>query len=302
RRRIGYVFQDARLFPHLSVRRNLLFGRWFAPRAERQDTPAELERILDLLGIAPLLERGVGQLSGGERQRVAIGRALLAKPRLLLLDEPLAALDTARKDEILPWIERLRDEAGLPIVYVSHSVAEVARLATTVIALDAGRVARAGPAAEILSDPDSFPLMGRQEAGAILEARMAQPDAGDGLSRLFVGGAELLVPQIAAAPGASIRLRIRARDVIIARTRPAGISTLNALPVTVERLGAAAEGAMIEVALRVGPDRLLARITRRSARVLQLEPGLRCFALVKAIAVGRRDVLDHAAAPATPAR
>ncbi|MEM6421993.1 MAG: molybdenum ABC transporter ATP-binding protein, partial [Pseudomonadota bacterium] len=218
RRRIGYVFQDARLFPHLSVRRNLLFGRWFAPRSERQDTPAELERILDLLGIAPLLERGVGQLSGGERQRVAIGRALLAKPRLLLLDEPLAALDTARKDEILPWIERLRDEAGLPIVYVSHSVAEVARLATTVIALDAGRVARAGPAAEILSDPDSFPLMGRQEAGAILEARMAQPDAGDGLSRLFVGGAELLVPQIVAAPGASIRLRIRARDVIIART------------------------------------------------------------------------------------
>ena len=144
RRRIGYVFQEGRLFPHMNVRQNLLYGRWFAPRG---GGAAEIEQIVDLLGIAPLLQRRPANLSGGEKQRVAIGRALLARPRLLVMDEPLASLDEARKTEVLPYIERLRDAAGVPIVYVSHQVAEVARLATTMVVLSEGRVAAVGPTA-----------------------------------------------------------------------------------------------------------------------------------------------------------
>ena len=162
RRRVGYVFQEGRLFPHLTVRRNLLYGHWFTPRAERYQ---RFDRVVELLGIAPLLERRPHSLSGGEKQRVAIGRALLASPRLLLMDEPLAALDEARKAEILPYIERLRDEAKVPIVYVSHSIAEVTRLANTVVVLSEGRVAAAGPAGEVMGRLDLFPLTGRAEIG-----------------------------------------------------------------------------------------------------------------------------------------
>src|SRR5260221_556145 len=154
KRRIGYVFQDARLFPHLSVRHNLLFGRWFAPRAERQET---LASIVSLLGIGHLLERRPNALSGGEKQRVAIGRALLASPRLLLMDEPLASLDAERKDEILPYLERLRDETRIPIIYVSHSLAEVARLATTMVLMSEGRVDAVGTVADIMSRLDLQP-------------------------------------------------------------------------------------------------------------------------------------------------
>ncbi|MEL6335441.1 MAG: molybdenum ABC transporter ATP-binding protein [Pseudomonadota bacterium] len=294
RRRLGYVFQDARLFPHLSVRGNLTFGARFAPRAERVAAQGDFDRVVAMLGIAPLLARRTTDLSGGERQRVAIGRALLARPRLLLLDEPLAALDQARKDEILPWIERLRDEAGLPIVYVSHSLAEVARLGTTIVALDEGRVARIGPAATVLSDPASFPLMGRQEAGAILSAVVVEADAGDGLSRLGLSAGDVLVPRVAAAVGSAVRLRVRARDVILALEAPSGISTLNALPVTVASVGDAEGGAIVEVGLTLGSERLLARITARSARALGLAPGMPCIALLKAIAVGRRDMAPAA--------
>jgi molybdate transport system ATP-binding protein len=171
RRRIGYVFQEGRLFPHLTVRQNLLFGRWFTPARQRAAT---LDQLVALLGIEALLGRRPANLSGGEQQRVAIGRALLASPRLLLMDEPLASLDAPRKAEILPYLERLRDESRVPIVYVSHAVAEVARLADTVVLLSDGQVEAAGPAAEVMARPDLFPLAGRYEAGAVLAARVAR--------------------------------------------------------------------------------------------------------------------------------
>ncbi|MEM6971792.1 MAG: molybdenum ABC transporter ATP-binding protein [Pseudomonadota bacterium] len=295
RRRVGYVFQEARLFPHLSVRGNLAFGQIFSRgvgggrgggRRARSD---DMARIVELLGIEPLLDRRPGRLSGGEKARVAIGRALLARPQVLLMDEPLAALDAARKAEILPWIERLRDEARLPIVYVSHALDEIARLATTIVALDNGRVARSGPTGEVLADPDSFPLMGRQEAGGILAATLERQDDGDGLSRLKVAAGTLFVPRVDAPDGASLRLRIRARDVMLAARPPEGVSALNVLPVTVVRL-AQDTGPMAEIGLDAGGERLLARITRRSVNALSLAPGSRCYAVVKAIAVGRRDI------------
>src|SRR5437870_5220193 len=181
RRRIGYVFQEGRLFPHLSVRQNLLYGSWFGTKF---GAGGDLDQVVDLLGIGALLGRQTTNLSGGEKQRVAIGRALLSRPRLLVMDEPLASLDEARKAEILPHIERLRDEFGVPIVYVSHQVAEVARLATTLVVLSEGRVAATGPTAQILGRIDLFPLTGRAEAGAILSTRVAGHDPAFGLTVL----------------------------------------------------------------------------------------------------------------------
>ena len=173
-RRIGYVFQEGRLFPHLTVRHNLLFGRWFAPVRERRST--RFDDIVDLLDIAALFDRRPARLSGGEKQRVAIGRALLSSPRLLLMDEPLASLDSRRKDEILPYLERLRDEARVPIVYVSHSVAEVTRLATTIVLISDGQVRAVGPVQEIMGRAELYPFAGRFEAGAVLAVRVAAHD------------------------------------------------------------------------------------------------------------------------------
>jgi molybdate transport system ATP-binding protein len=172
RRRLGYVFQEGRLFPHLSVRQNLLYGRWFSGDGGRR---GDVSDALKMLGIEHLLDRRPAHLSGGEKQRVAIGRALLANPRLLLMDEPLASLDEARRQEIMPYLERLRDKSNIPIVYVSHSVAEVARLATTIIVLSEGRVVSTGPAAETMQRIDLFPLTGRAEAGALIEAIIERP-------------------------------------------------------------------------------------------------------------------------------
>ena len=284
RRRLGYVFQDARLFPHLTVRQNLLYGRWFAPRG-----PGEpLEHVLDLLGIEPLLARRPGALSGGERSRVAIGRALLSNPAMLLLDEPMAALDEARKAEILPYLERLRDETQVPILFVSHAIAEVARLATTIVVLEAGHVLRAGPAQEMLSDPVAVPALGIREAGSVLAARLVRHEA-DGLSRLETSAGPLWLPHVAADPGAMLRVRIAAQDVMLALTRPEGISALNILPatVTVVRLG---EGPGAVVQLRAGTDLLLARVTRRSAEAMGLAVGGRVFAVIKSVAVAQSDV------------
>jgi molybdate transport system ATP-binding protein len=284
RRRIGYVFQEGRLFPHLTVRQNLRFGRWFAPRGVPQTGMAT---VVDLLGIGHLLERRPARLSGGEKQRVAIGRALLASPRLLLMDEPLASLDAARKQEILPYLERLRDEVRVPVLYVSHALPEVARLANTVVALEAGRVARAGPAAEVLADPGLFPT-DDEDAGVVLRARVVGPVA-DGLTELGLAGARLLVPNLRAGPGTQLRVRIRARDVMIATVRPEAISALNILEARVAGI-VRGDGSGVEVLLEVGPDRLLARITRRSLAALDLRPGLACFALVKSVAVGEGDL------------
>ncbi|MGR3762341.1 molybdenum ABC transporter ATP-binding protein (plasmid) [Roseobacteraceae bacterium NS-SX3] len=292
KRRLGYVFQEGRLFPHLTVRQNLLFGRWFAPRNAPRES---LDRVVGMLGIGHLLARRPGQLSGGEKQRVAIGRALLAGPRLILADEPLAALDEPRKAEILPYFERLRDEVAVPVLYVSHSAAEVARLATTVVVLQDGKTLRQGTAAEVLSDPRVMPA-GVREAGAVLEATVAAHHA-DGLSELNAGGAALFLPQITQRPGQKVRVRIAAHEVILSRQRPEGLSALNILPGRVEDIrSGSGPGAMVSVNTPAG--RILARITRRSAGALGLAPGVECHAVIKSVAIARGDISGPAQAAA----
>ncbi len=284
RRRIGYVFQDSRLFPHLTVRRNLCFGRWFAPRgAAREDTA----RIVEMLGIGHLLDRHPGALSGGEKSRVALGRALLCAPALVVADEPLAALDEARRNEILPYFERLRDETRVPVLYVSHAASEVARLATTVVALQAGRVVAQGSAAEVLGDPGITPL-GAREAGAVLETRIVAHHA-DGLTELAAGPDRLLLPLVDRPVGADLRVRIAAHDVILSRGRPDGLSALNVLAGIVgEVREGGGPGAL--VAIDTGAGRVLARITRRSASALGLAPGVAAHAIVKTVSVAPQDV------------
>jgi molybdate transport system ATP-binding protein len=283
RRRLGYVFQDARLFPHLTVRQNLTYGRWFAPKGG-----VALEAVVEMLGIGALLERYPVALSGGEKQRVAIGRALLSNPRLLLMDEPLAALDEARKAEILPWLERLRDGTDIPILYVSHAMAEVARLATTLVVMDQGRIRAAGPVAEVLADPALAPVLGLREAGSILPARVAAQEE-DGLTRLETAAGPVWLPRVEAAVGSMVRVRIAAQDVILARARPEGISALNVLPAVVVavRMG---DGPGALVRLSVGGDALLVRITRRSALALDLREGAEVFAIVKSVSVAQADI------------
>jgi molybdate transport system ATP-binding protein len=286
RRRVGYVFQEDRLFPHLTVRQNLLFGWWFAPGF----TPAaRFDDIVDLLGIGSLLDRRPGRLSGGEKQRVAIGRALLASPRLLLMDEPLASLDTRRKDEILPFIERLRDHASVPIVYVSHAVAEVTRLASTIVLISDGRVRAVGSLQEVMGRAELYPIAGRFEAGAVLAVRVTAQDPRWGLTELAGTFGKLTVPRLPAPVGAALRVRIRARDVILAATPPTGISALNILAGRVEAV-VPIEEAALEVQLRLGDERLLARVTRRSGASLGLVPGREVFAVIKTVAIDRHSL------------
>ncbi|MCO5093304.1 molybdenum ABC transporter ATP-binding protein [Bosea sp. (in: a-proteobacteria)] len=285
RRRIGYVFQEARLFPHLTVRQNLLFGHWFVPRAQRR--PAELDRVLDLLGIGHLTKRRPGALSGGEKQRVAIGRALLAQPRLLLMDEPLAALDEARKAEILPHIERLRDEAGIPIVYVSHALAEVARLATTIAMVEGGRILACGPTAEILSRPDLAARPGAPEASTLLAAEVTGFDEAFGLARLATPAGPLTVARGGLSLGQRIGIRILASDVMLSLSRPAGISALNLMPGTVSQIGArsGAGGSTVHLLVACGEAKLAVRLTAKSVDLLGLAPGKPVHAVIKSVSV-----------------
>ena len=287
KRRIGYVFQDARLFPHLTVRQNLAYGRRFAPRGA---TGPSVDRIVELLEIGALLQRRPGDLSGGEKQRVALGRAILSKPRVLLMDEPLAALDAARKTEILSYLERLRDETALPILYVSHSVAEIARLATTIVLIEKGRIQGAGPAEQVLSDPAFAPALGLREAGALLMARVAAHED-DGLTRLDTGAGPLWLPQIGATMGSTVRLRILAQDVMLATERPKGISALNILPATVREIRQG-QGPGVLVQMAVADALVLARITSRSSLALALKPGSTVYAVLKAVSVARDDIGD----------
>jgi len=282
RRRLGYVFQEGRLFPHLTVRQNLLYGRWFAPRGA---AAPGLPHVVDLLGLGGLMDRRPGALSGGEKQRVAIGRALLAAPKLILADEPLAALDEARKAEILPYFERLRDEVAVPILYVSHSSAEVARLATTVVALRAGRVTAVGPPGRVLGD---VAAMGVRGAASVLTARVVAHHA-DGLSELATAGGRLWLPLVADAPGSRLRVRIAAQDVILSRARPEGLSALNILAGTITDVRPG-QGPGAMVVLAVGEDRLTARLTRRSAEAMGLATGQSCHAILKTVAVAPEDV------------
>jgi molybdate transport system ATP-binding protein len=292
RRRIGYVFQEARLFPHLTVRQNLLYGRWFTPKAARRE---KLDHVVELLGLGALTDRRPAGLSGGEKQRVAVGRALLTSPRLLLMDEPLASLDAARKDEILPYIERLRDEVGIPIVYVSHAVAEVARLATTVVLLSGGQVEAVGPVASIMGRLDLAPFAGDPEAGAVIEAIVAAHDHTVQLTTLEAAVGTLRVPRLALPVGARIRVRIRARDVIVAVQQPGGLSALNVLAARVTEIGAGT-GPVVELRLDCHGATLLARVTRQSVQRLALTPGRHVYAVVKSIAFDR-DSVGAAAIP-----
>jgi molybdate transport system ATP-binding protein len=285
RRRIGYVFQEGRLFPHLTVRQNLLYGRWFAPR----DVGGDFDGVVELLGIEGLLERRPARLSGGEKQRVAIGRALLAKPRLLLMDEPLASLDEARKAEILPYIERLRDQARVPIIYVSHSIAEVARLASTVVLVSDGKVAAVGPTAQVMHRLDLFPLTGRAEAGALIEATVERHDEQFGLTELRSLAGLWKLPRLDVPIGVRLRLRVRARDVMIARSAPSDLSALNVLSGRVSDIGSP-HGAIVEVRLECAGDVLIARLTRYSVQRLSLAPGTPVYALIKSVALDRRSL------------
>ncbi|MFQ6018655.1 MAG: molybdenum ABC transporter ATP-binding protein [Kiloniellaceae bacterium] len=286
RRRLGYVFQEGRLFPHLSVRGNLTYGFKRAPPAERR---VQLDQIVALLGLEALLTRRPRDLSGGEKQRVALGRALLANPRLLLMDEPLAALDQPRKDEILPFIERLRDEFAIPIVYVSHSMPEIVRLADTMVLMSDGRVEAVGPVEELTSRLELRPLTGRYEAGAVLEACVTGQDAANGLTELAFAGGSLWVPRLDLPQGTALRLRIRARDVALALQRPQGISVLNVFQCVVGDIGTE-EGPQVDLRLDAGGASLWARITTRSLNELGLRPGSPVYALVKAVAIDRHSL------------
>ncbi len=277
-RRIGYVFQEPRLFPHMNVWANLRYGM----------PGGEMGPVVEMLGIGDLLSRRPNALSGGEAQRVAIGRALLSQPRLLLLDEPLAALDDARKAEILPFLERLRDEAGVPMLYVSHSIAEIARLATTVVAMEAGRVVRVGAAEDVLSDPDVSPVLGVREAGALIRARIARHHA-DGLTELHGAGGSLWLPRLDQGEGAEVRVRIMAQDVMLSTNPPKGISALNILPVRLTTLRQG-DGPGVMVQLLAGDDRILARVTRRSAEAMGLRDNWRGYAVIKSVAVAAENI------------
>ena len=280
-RQLGYVFQDARLFPHLSVRDNLLFGARYA----NADHPGPtLEEVAALLGLEDLLARVPRTLSGGEQQRVALGRALLRRPRLLLMDEPLANLDSPRKQEILPYLERLRDGAlRVPVLYVSHAVDEIARLADRLVLVQDGGVMREGPLFEVMADPAAVPLLGVREAGAVIEARV-EAHADDGLSTLSISAGQLELPGVQADVGSTVRLRVLAQDVILSTTPPQGLSSVNVLPVTVETIHPGG-GPGAAIALRSGKDRLLARVTARAIADLGLRPGLECHAILKATTV-----------------
>jgi len=280
RRRCGVVFQDTKLLPHLSVETNLRYG---ARRAPREAAGPGFEEVVELLGIAPLLRRRPRALSSGESQRVALGRALLSRPRLMLMDEPLAALDGPRKAEIMPFLERLRDIARVPVLYVTHALDEVDRLADTLVLMDAGRVVASGPLEELAARTDLPSFSGRRDAGAVLPCRVDAHDAHRGLTRLGFAGGELLVPLRPEPAGTRLRLRLRARDVAVATKPPRGISSHNILACTVAAVAPAGPYEAF-ITLHVGPTPLLARLTRDAVARLALAPGVAVFALVKSTA------------------
>jgi molybdate transport system ATP-binding protein len=284
-RRVGYVFQDSRLFPHLGVRANLTYGLRLASADRRFD----FDRVVDLLGIGHLLDRRPHHLSGGERQRVAIGRALLSQPTLLLMDEPLSSLDPPRKSELLPYIESLRDEFDLPILYISHAFDEVVRLADHLVLIEAGRVLRAGPLMDVVAEPDVTPLIGRFEAGSVVSCSVAGHDDEMVLTTLDFAGGQIKVPRVSAPLGTRLRVSIRSRDVSLSLSPPGDVSISNRLPGRLIGL-TLRDGPYVEAAIDVGGAVLKALITRESAARLRLEPGIQVWALVKSVAFDSRSV------------
>ena len=289
-RPLGYVFQEASLFDHLDVRQNLDFGlRRVHERAAREAGAHARDQAVELLGIGHLLAQRPHELSGGERQRVAIARALALQPRLLLLDEPLSALDAPRRQDILPWLERLRDELQIPMLYVTHASEEMARLADTLVLMDQGRAVACGPVAQVLLRTD-LPAMRGDEAGVLLHGRICDRDATWSLIQVEIQGASLWLRDTGGALGKPVRVRVLARDVSIATELPRATSVQNLLPCTVLRLETdARQPGQVLVALtcaRQTPgDTLLARITARAAHTLGLAPGLHVWAQVKSAAL-----------------
>lgn len=280
RRRIGYVFQDGRLLPHLSVRANLTYGMRLTPPDHRFVT---FDAVVTLLGIEHLLDRRPARLSGGEKQRVAIGRALLTSPAILLMDEPLASLDASRKAEVLPFIMRLSREYAIPILYVSHSMDEILNLADHLVVLDRGRVVAAGELEEQLSKPELQAHLNMQAYGAVIPTVVDEPLDTKGLTRLRIGDHFLKVPPMKAHSGTLIRLRISARHVAIALKAPEATSFQNIFPGKVDQILDHGES-LVDVRLDIGCF-LWARITRQSCQELRLAPGLPVFALIKSVAV-----------------
>ena len=278
-RRVGCVFQDLRLFPHLNVRDNLRYG---LRRARHGPAFIPMDRIVALLELGAFLQRRTWQLSGGERQRVALGRALLAQPRLLLLDEPLSALDATRRNEVLPYFERLRDELAVPMILVTHHFEDVVRLATHVVLLDGGRVLAQGDLPAVSLRPELSMLLGTDGVGAVIEGRVASLDPGSGLATVTVGKGRLLVPGAALQPGHEVRLQLLARDLILATELPRGLSVRNQLEGVVTGISTDPPHNVM-VQLDAGGVQLLARVTEAAATELRLVPGQALWVLVKAV-------------------
>ncbi len=276
-RNIGYVFQEPRLFAHLDVRGNLEYGR---RRTRRRNV--DVDDVVGLLGLEGLLRRRPDTLSGGEAQRVAIARALLRAPRFVLMDEPLASLDRARRDEILPFLDRLHSSLDLPIIYVSHSIDEVTRLCDHLLVMDGGKVVANGSLQKVLLQTD-LPVLGGEEAGAVILARVAEYDAGYGLTRVEFSGGEMWISGRHEAE-AELRLRIRANDVSLCRERPGATTILNVLPGTIDSIEADSEASEL-VHLTLGNERIIARVTRRSRTEFGLRRGDRVIVQIKSVAV-----------------
>lgn len=302
RRRCGVVFQDARLFPHLSVERNLRFG---LRRAPRRAAGPSFGDVVELLGVGHLLRRRPIGLSGGEKQRVALGRALLSRPRLLLMDEPLAALDAARRAEVLPFLARLRDAAGLPILYVTHALDEVDALADSLVLLEGGRAVAEGTVEALSVRTDLPALSARRDAGGMLHCEVLEHLPARGLTRLGFPGGALVTPLRPEPVGSRLRLRVRARDVAVATEVLRGVSVHNVLPAELAGVSPV-PGAPHEAFLRlaVGPSALLARVTRDAVAALDLRPGMQVWAMVKSVAFDRAmvaaDTRPADRAPAEP--
>jgi molybdate transport system ATP-binding protein len=289
-RRIGYVFQDARLFPHMTVEKNLRFG-W--RRAARPAPQSEVNHIVDMLGLRALLTRRPQNLSGGEKARVALGRALVASPQILLLDEPLAALDVARKNEIFPYLERLRDEAMLPILYVSHSLDEVSRLADQIVMLAAGRVVASGSVFDVLSDLNLPDFTGSSPYGAVIGATISEHQADTGLSILTFPGGRLVVPLLDRSIGERLRVHIRAEDVMLSLEEPRRISANNILPAIVSEIRRTTSQ-HADIRLACGDTAIISRITRASCARLSLERGMKVFAIIKSVTIAPQKIAPEA--------
>ena len=279
KRPIGYVFQEASLFAHLTVLGNLRYGMKRNGEAQR----VSLDHAIELLGIGHLLDRKPDRLSGGERQRVGIARALTVSPRLLLMDEPLAALDLKRKQEILPYLERLHDELSIPVLYVSHSPDEVARLADYLVAMEGGRVVTAGPLADTLARLD-LPFRLGEDSGAVLDATVGEVDKDWHLARVDFEGGSLWARDQGLSVGRRVRVRVLARDVSLAE-HPGTSSIQNVLRGSVDSLGDDEHPGLALVRVRIGSSMLLARLTKRAAASLGVKPGLELWVQVKSVAL-----------------